>query len=138
MPHTDRLEFLGHEGYNEDRNTALQMPYDDYYLLDASDNIAIIEDAVPPDTEVRGGADIQNHWKNCRAIKADVAGIVKVDYCNKVGATITEVMYLNAGIPMPVRNVIKLYRYYTEQTFGTAGSYDSTGTLKTNAIKLLR
>ena len=95
--------------------------YCDYELLDASAG-----DAVPT-------------MLNCREIKVDAAGIIKIDYIDKGGVTKTEVLQISAAQPfMRIRNVTKLYRYYTAQTAGTAKSYGTDGVLVTNAIKLLR
>ena len=133
MPAEEKTQFLGHENHYADRNTALVIPYDDYYILDASAG-----DAEAPKAAVKGGADIQNDWRNCRYIKVDTGGIVKIDYMNKNSETITEVLTLLTGVPHPVRNVIKLYQYYNKQAEGTAKVYDRSGAELTNAIKLLR
>jgi len=110
-----------------DRATSEQVGYSDTKFLNASSG-----DTLAPAT------DNASIWTNCRGISADVGGIVKIDHTNTDGSTITEVLVLVSGIIRPVRNVTKLYRYYTGTTAGTAKSYDSGGNLITNAIKLHR
>ena len=73
--------------------------------------------------------------KNCRCIWADTSGIAKIDYTGTDGTTVTEVVTLLAGVN-DFHNVTKLYQYYTGTTAGTAKCYNSSGTEKTNAIKL--
>ena len=94
------------------------------------------------DTEILTGTSadvtVADTFNNCRAISADTAGIVKVDYINNLGLEITEVLYLNAGILRPLRNVTKLYRYYTGTTGGTAESYGTDGVSIVNGLKLHR
>lgn len=95
--------------------------YNDYELLDASS-----ADAVPT-------------MLNCREIKVDTAGIIKVDFIDKGGVTKTEVMQIGAAQPfLRIRNVIKLYLNYTAQTPGTATCYGTDGVAVVNSIKLLR
>jgi hypothetical protein len=113
----------GYDDASEKLVTQYVMGYQEYEILDASSG-----DATPSTIE------------NCRAIKVDGAGIIRIDYIKKDGETVTEIMQINAGQPpMPVRNVTKLHRYYTGTTAGTATCYSGTdGTTITNAIKLLR
>ena len=67
---------------------------------------------------------------NCRQIYCDGAGIIKFDYVDDNDQqTYTEVMYVVAGIPRAVRNVSKVYRYYTGTTACTATVYNDAGTL---------
>lgn len=101
--------------------SSMQLGYTEYELLDASAGNATAATVT-----------------NCRAIKADTGGIVKIDYKKADGSTVTEVLTLNSGIPLPVRNVVTLYRYYVDTTAGTAKSYTSAGANVTNAIKLVR
>ena len=104
-----------------DRAIRMTMGWNEYELLDASS-----ADATPTSID------------NCRAIVADSAGIVKIDYVSDDNGTMTEVKYLAAGQHVPCRNVSKLYRYYVGTTAGTAKSYNSAGSEITNAIKLYR
>lgn len=113
----------GYEEAAQSLVTEYLMGYHEYEILDASS-----ADATPATVD------------NCRAIKADGAGIIRVDYEKKDEGIVTEVMHINAGQPpMPVRNVVKLHRYYTGTTAGTATCYSGVdGSTITNAIKLLR
>ncbi len=72
----------------------------------------------------------------CKAITADEGGIVKVDYRDEFGTLKTEVLVLIAGVDKPLINVVKLYRYYTGTTAGTAKCYNSSGSSITNAVKI--
>ena len=76
--------------------------------------------------------------ENCRCISSDTAGIVRIDFVNHLGVTTKECLYLNAGVLRSVRNVSKLYQYYTGTTVGTAKCYNQDGAQLTNAIKLHR
>ena len=132
------LSYLGHDQVGATRAADLIIPCDDYYLLDASAG-----DATSPASTVHGGSEIQNNWQNCRYIRCDAAGqstlgIVKIDYTNKLDQVITEVLTLVPGVPLRIRNVIKLYQYYVGSSAGTAQSYSAAGSLITNAIKLMR
>lgn len=121
MP-TDR-DFSNHFTCGADRATSEVMGVSDVHFLDASS-----ADASAPDT-----------FNNCRAIKCDSAGIVKITYREqKNGDEHTEVLYLERGLFTQYRNVIKLFQYYVGQTDGTAESYNAAGSLITNAIKLYR
>jgi len=101
--------------------SSMQLGYTEYEFLDASAGNATAATVT-----------------NCRAIKADIGGFVKIDYTKADGSTVTEVLTLVSGIPLPVRNVVTLYRYYVGTIAGTATSYSSAGAEITNAIKLLR
>ena len=100
--------------------TRLQLSYNNTVVLDASS----------ADAESPAG------FLKCRAISVDTAGIIKVDYTDDGGVAVTEVMRILAGLPRPVRNVTKLYRYYVGTTAGTAKAFNSAGTEVTNAVKL--
>lgn len=57
---------------------------------------------------------------NCRALSVDTDGIIKIDYKDDYGGTTTtEVKTVKAGIFYQIRNVVKVYRYYTGTTEGT-------------------
>lgn len=114
-------QWRGYDEMGVDRNTAMALGYIEHEVLDASS----------------GNADASTIL-NCRGIKVDTAGIVKIDYTKQNGNTDTEVLYLNGGLIHQVRNVIRLYRYYTGTTDGTAACYGDDGVAITNAIKLLR
>lgn len=103
------------------RAIRMTMGWNEYQLLDASSG-----DATP------------SSFENCRAICADSTGIIKIDYVSDDNGTVTEVKHMIAGQHVPCRNVSRLYQYYTGATAGTAGSYNSSGTLVTNALKLYR
>jgi hypothetical protein len=95
--------------------------YDDHELLVATDS-----DARP------------QRILNCRGIKVDTEGIIKVDW-----QRVTEVMYLQAGILHACRKVYRLYRYYHDSTEsprqgGTARCYNAAGENIRNAVKLVR
>lgn len=106
--------------------TSEVLGYSDYYFLNASS------------ADASAATTANANWDNCRGIMADSTGLVKIDYVNTQGTTMTEVLMLNGGVIHPVRNVTKLYRYTTGTTAGTAKSYNSSGTVITNAIKLYR
>lgn len=134
MSAKEEYKFFGHSEETPLRAENLQIPYDDYYFLNATDSDATVADNSP-----RGGGTLSDYWRNCRAIQADVGGVVKIDYRNKSGNLVTEVITLVSGVPMPIRNIEKLYEYIdANQTQGSAKSYDDDGTLVTNAIKLRR
>lgn len=114
-------QFKGYDQFGNPVAQSMMLGYHDHELLDASSGDATASTVL-----------------NCRAIKADGAGIVKIDYKDMGGNVVTEVLQLNAGVPMPVRNVSKLYQYYFGITDGTAVCYTSAGASVTNAIKLLR
>lgn len=121
MPGYTNSDHRGQDYGGVDRNTSLVTPYSDYEVLDAS----------------AGDAEPSDAYKACRSISADTGGIVKIDFKSEVtGKTVTEVLTLVSGILRPVRNVLKLYRYYEGSTPGTAKSYKSDGSEVTNAIKV--
>jgi len=97
------------------------MNCDDYELLDAT-----------------SGDATASRITNCRCFETDADGIVKIDYTRSVdGTTMTEVKVVKGGVIQHIRNVTKLYRYYTGSTAITAQSYNTSGTL-VNAIKVRR
>lgn len=118
----DSNNYRGYEMNGADKNTALVLPYSETDFLDAS-----VADATPT-----------SGFENCRCISCDVSGVIKIDYTSVCGSTQTEVLQLNAGSLYQVRNVVKLYHEYADQTSITAKSYNSSGVLKTGAIKLHR
>ena len=75
---------------------------------------------------------------NCRYISVDGNGIIKIRYANYVGNYVIEVKNLLAGHLYPIRNVNKLFQYYTGSTPGTATAYGEDGVSITNAVKLHR
>ncbi len=95
--------------------------YNDTFILDASSATAIA-----PLT-----------FRNCRAISVDVSGIIRIRYFNKAGK-FSEVKQVTAGLIYPIRNVERLYRFYTGSTPGTAESFSALGVTIVNAIKLHR
>ena len=101
---------------------SMRIGYNKYYLLNAN-----AADAVPPAT-----------WLNCRAVRCDSSGTFRIVYQDEQDVNYTDVIYLVAGQPHPVRNVQRLYRYYTGTTVGTGRSYNEAGTLIQNALKLLK
>jgi hypothetical protein len=69
-------------------------------------------------------------FTNCRALYCDVSGIIKISYrSDDDGNTHTEVLYVNAGSPLPFRNIITVYQYYVGTTPCTAQIYTSAGAL---------
>lgn len=69
--------------------------------------------------------------QNCNEVFADVAGIIKVDFRKGFdGETFTRVFALAAGIPIKLRNVIKVYQEYKASTNCTATIYNSAGATK--------
>ena len=119
----------GKEGYEDIGDIdALQylIGYDDHELLVATNR----------------DAESQRIF-NCRGIKVDTAGIIKIDYRNKDWKRVTEVMYLQAGMLHACRKVYRLYRYYLNSTEapkqgGTARCYNVDGENIRNAVKLVR
>lgn len=113
---------VGVDLVNGDQKTisAFQLGYCNTTILDASS----------------ADASASATWTNCRAISVDSSGVVKIAYLNVSGDTITEVKKLVEGGIYPIRNVVKLFRYYTGTTAGTARSYSTAGVLTTNSIKL--
>lgn len=94
-----------------------------------TDRIDIIEYA-----DVSSGDD-STVLKECRAIKADVGGEVKLKIDPKFGSSYVTVEYLPDGIWVPVGNVVRVYQYITGTTEATCQVYDTTGTAVTG-IKL--
>jgi len=84
-----------------------------------------------------GSANDTASFQNCRAIYADVGGIVKIDYMDGSGNKKTEVITLNDATFYPIRNVTVAYRYYTGTTATTCKIYDASGSLVTG-IKIRR
>lgn len=82
--------------------------------------------------------DPPEDFRNCRYIKADVGGICRIRYVNDKGGHCEETLVLVTATLMPVRNVVRLWRYYIGSTAGTCEVYNSNGGLIVNAIKLLR
>jgi hypothetical protein len=82
-------------------------------------------------------ADVVPAITNCRCIYADVGGIVKISYVAPQGDTMTEVIALNDATFYPVRNVTKVFRYYTGTTATTCKAYSAAGA-QVNGIKLRR
>ena len=105
-----------------DKASRLMIRYNDYTILHA----------------IGGDSDAPDNFKNCRCIKADTEGIVRIRYTDDYGGLHTEVLFLNSGIIHQVGNVIRLYQNYTPGTAGTAECYDANGGTLVNAIKLLR
>ncbi len=121
MPGYTNDEHRNQEYSGVDRNTALVLGYSNLEVLDASSG-----DATPASDNLA-----------CRAISADAGGTVKIEFKTAVdGETITEVLTLVSGILRPVRNVSKLFQFYTGSTPGTAASFGSDGVSITNAIKI--
>lgn len=116
--------FVGFESYGADRSSSMAIGYLDTEYLDASAG-----DAVPTAAA---------KFENCREMSVDVSGIIKIDYTNAKGVTITEVKQVTAGLPYKIRNITKLYQNYAPQTAGTAKSFNSSGILTKHAIKLHR
>lgn len=82
--------------------------------------------------------DVVPTMKDCRAIKSDVDGVVKYDYQPEgVTAAKTAVCYLPAGAWIQIKNVVKVYRYYTGTTDITTQAYKPDGTI-VNGLKLGR
>ena len=127
LGYSDIASDAGKQIYKDNKAASEMIGYSDTYFLNASS-----ADATPTISAT------YTNWGNCRGISADSTGLVKIDYKNAKGETVTEVTMLVQGVIRPVRNVIKLYRYYTGTTAGTAKSYTSAGVVTTNAIKLHR
>ena len=85
-----------------------------------------------------GDVDAPADFENCRAISVDTEGIIKVRYKNDEKTVRDEVLFINSGQVYPIRNVIRLFRFTTGAVEGTAISFASDGTSKTNAVKLRR
>ena len=81
--------------------------------------------------------DVVPTMKNCRFIKVDTAGVVKIDIAKKNGEATTEVLYLPAGILHKCRNVEKVYTLYAAQTSVTGKVYTDAG-VSVIGLKLLR
>lgn len=105
-----------------DKAARLMLGVDDYTILHAAN----------------GNVEAPENFRNCRAIKVDVEGIVRVRYVDDFMGVHTEVLYVPAGIFIQYRNVVALYRYYTGTTLGTASCYADDGGTLVNALKLYR
>jgi hypothetical protein len=120
--------FYGWPNVYGDNAVRSTMPYGEVQAINtASGDVSI--------SSAEGTTDIFN----CRGISVDTTGIVKIDYSNdgNGGLVSTEVLVLEAGVVYPIRNVTKIYRYYTGSTPCTATVYDSTGSA-TQGLKLRR
>lgn len=123
-----QAQYLNHYMADAGRASSEQVGYSDTYFADGS----------------AGAVTIPTTWANdrsggtCRGISADSSGIIKIDYTDMGGVTVTEVLYLIGGVIRPVRNVTKVHQYYTGTTAGTAKSFNSSGEIKANSIKLHR
>ena len=113
---------VNQDGSSTPKNTRKVLGYNDICILHA----------------IREDVDAPSEFRNCRAIKADVAGIVRIRYEDDYEQSHNEVLYLNAGIIHQVRNVYRLFQYYVASTAGTAQCYKGDGGTLVNAIKLLR
>jgi len=112
--------FAGLSDVGPDMAAKLMMPTHDHEVVDSS-----ASNATPV-------------MENSRLVYVDVTGIIKFDYVNDLtGATQTEIMTLNAGAPLPFRNVSRVYRYYTGTSACTAQVFKADGTL-TVGLKLRR
>jgi hypothetical protein len=99
-------------------------------------NVLMIPSAEHEVVNCKSG-DVVPSIQNCRFIYSDIDGIVKFDYLDVSGNTKTEVMAVNAGTWYPVRNVVRVYQYYTGTTAITSGAYGADG-VSVEGIKLRR
>lgn len=73
---------------------------------------------------------------NCKALWCDQAGILKFQYTDKKGVTVTAVKQLNLGVNQ-FRNVTKVFKLYKAGSDGTAGAYGTDGLMKSPGICLV-
>jgi hypothetical protein len=101
---------IGYEIFGTDKAASLGVGYTGTEVIDATAG-----DAVPAN-------------KNCRFISCDVSGLVKFDMRRSVDDVIgTEVKQLTQGMIYPIRNICKVYRYYTGTTAITTQVYGVDG-----------
>lgn len=74
-----------------------------------------------------GDATIPDGYLNCRFVKVDVTGIIKIDYDGDNGITRTEVLTATAGVDIKIANIVKVYQNYKAATACTAQVYGSDG-----------
>ena len=94
---------------SEKRATSLQMPSAEHETCDVT------------------SADVVPSMLNCRCVYADQEGIAKFSYLDAKGYEHTEVKYFSAGVMYPIRNINKVFRYYTGSTDTTSQIYLQDG-----------
>ena len=111
------------------RNNGLEMVGADKatsYQVGANESLVIFVNAANQDGDNNATFDF---FQNCRAISCDVAGIIKFGVRKSDGTESVTIMQMNAGVMYPIRNVMRIYRYYVGTTACTAQSYNEVGTL---------
>lgn len=76
-------------------------------------------------------------FSNCRFITVDSGGILKIGLLDSGGVEKTVVLRLVAGAVYPIRNVVRVYRYYVGTTPCTATSFTAAG-VETVGVHLWR